>query len=97
MGRCRNRHLMHERDFPSGYQIACLLRNPPPQSRISPARGRRGVGVTFSIEAYEKNDAGDLHVCVDVDAGIPALSMIYGAPSYVFWKRTDGSVHYGGT
>ena len=59
---------------------------------ISFNRTIEGVAVSFSIEAYETNAAGDLHVCVDVDANIPTLS--FASPSYVFWKRKDGSSHY---
>jgi hypothetical protein len=63
-----------------------------PAEEISFDRLIDGVRVSFSIEAYERNDAGDLHVCVDVDAGIPTLS--FASPSYVFWKRVDGTTYY---
>jgi len=60
-----------------------------PAEEISFSRLIEGVSVGFSVEAYEKNAAGDLHVCIDVDAKIPTLSL--ASPSYVFWKRVDGS------
>jgi len=63
-----------------------------PAEDISFARVIEGVSVSFSVEAYHRNSAGDLHVCVDVDAKIPTLSLV--SPSYVFWKRADGSVYY---
>jgi hypothetical protein len=63
-----------------------------PAEEISFDRLIEGVSVSFSIEAYEKNGAGDLHVCIDVDAKIPTLSL--ASPSYVFWKRIDGSTYY---
>jgi hypothetical protein len=59
---------------------------------ISFDRTIEGVSVSFSIEAYETNAAGDLHVCMDVDAAIPTLWPT--KPSYVFWKRKDGSCYY---
>jgi hypothetical protein len=63
-----------------------------PAEEISCNRHIDGVNVSVSIEAYQRNEAGDLHVCVDVDAKIPTLSVT--SPSYVFWKRADGSCYY---
>jgi hypothetical protein len=63
-----------------------------PAKEISCNRHIDGVNIGVSIEAYERNEAGDIHVCVDVDAKIPTLSVT--SPSYVFWKRPDGSCYY---
>ncbi|MBW2519875.1 MAG: hypothetical protein JRD88_05905 [Deltaproteobacteria bacterium] len=52
-----------------------------------------GANIYISLEAYEENDAGDLHICIDVSASIPTFPL-QPLPSYVFWKRQDGSVYY---
>lgn len=64
-----------------------------PAEALSFSRTIEGVNVHFSIEAYDENDAGDLHICLDVDASLPTAT--FARPSYVFWKRRDGSVDYG--
>ncbi len=64
-----------------------------PAEEISFSRQIDGILVYFSIEAYERNESGDLHVCVDVEALIPTFPYMK-RPSYVFWKCRDGSVHY---
>lgn len=63
-----------------------------PPEQLSFSREIDGIEVGFSIEAYEENDQGDVHVCVDVDASLPTASLVL--PSYVFWKRRNGSVDY---
>jgi len=61
-----------------------------PAEEISFAQEIDGIAVSFSIEAYERNASGDLHVCVGADLAIfPFLP-----PSYVFWKRPDETIHY---
>ncbi len=62
-----------------------------PAEEISFKRVIDGIEVNFSIEAYDRNQAGDIHVCVDVDSNIPTLWL--ASPSYVFWKRTDESIY----
>jgi len=59
---------------------------------ISFTREIDGIAVSFSIEAYERNASGDLHVCVDVDADFALFPL--PSPSYVFWKRPDETVYY---
>jgi hypothetical protein len=64
-----------------------------PAEEISFSRVINGIEVSFSIEEFNENKAGDLHICMDVNAKIPTF--LFGLPSYVFWKRRDGSVDYG--
>lgn len=64
-----------------------------PVEVISFSREINSATVFFSLEAYEKNTAGDLHICVDVKGSIPTFPYLL-LPSYVFWKRVDGSVYY---
>lgn len=47
--------------------------------------------LSFSAEAYNKKDNGDLCFCIDA-GGLPTPSNI--KPSYQFYKRPDGSVYY---
>jgi hypothetical protein len=63
-----------------------------PAEEISFTREIDGVTVWFSIEVYERNTVGDIHVCVDVDANLPLFPL--ASPSYVFWKRLDGTIYY---
>jgi hypothetical protein len=63
-----------------------------PAEEISFSRVIDGVEVVFSIEAYDRNRAGDIHVCVDVNSSIPTFWWLL--PSYVFWKRADESIYY---
>ena len=63
-----------------------------PAEEISFTRVIDNIPISFSVESYEKNKDGDLHICVDVDARLPTLSII--SPSYVFWKKTDETVYY---
>lgn len=64
-----------------------------PAEEISFIREFENVKVSFSVEGYEKNEKGDLHLCVDVDARIPTFPYIK-KPSYVFWKKQDGNIYY---
>jgi hypothetical protein len=64
-----------------------------PSEKISFSRQINGIDVFFSIEAYETKSNEDIHVCVDIDSNIPTFPYIK-QPSYVFWKRKDGSVYY---
>lgn len=44
-----------------------------------------GEEVTFSVEPFDRNERGDLHICVDVrPAHAPVMGRVF--PSYVFWK-----------
>jgi hypothetical protein len=63
-----------------------------PAEEISFTRVIDNIPISFSVESYEKNKDGDLHVCLDVDAKLPTLSITL--PSYVFWKKADGGVYY---
>jgi hypothetical protein len=63
-----------------------------PSEEISFKRVIEGIEVVFSIEAYDRNQAGDIRVCADVDSNIPSFWL--ALPSYIFWKRTDESVYY---
>lgn len=62
-----------------------------PAEVLSFARSYDGHEVYFSLEAYEENRQGDLHICVDCSA--PTIQRGGWLPSYVFWKRPDGSVY----
>jgi hypothetical protein len=64
-----------------------------PSEDLSFSRQIDGIHVTFSLEAYEVNENGDIHICIDVDSKIPTFPYIK-RPSYVFWKQRDGSVYY---
>ena len=64
-----------------------------PAELISFSREIEDVTVYFSLEVYEENKSGDVHVCIDVDADIPTFPY-FRLPSYVFWKRKDESVYY---
>lgn len=64
-----------------------------PAEVISFSREIDNVTVSFSLEAYEENKAGDLHMCVDVDARISKFPYLK-IPSYVFWKKKDGGIYY---
>jgi hypothetical protein len=63
-----------------------------PAEEISFTREIDSGTVWFSIEAYERNTVGDIHVCVDVDANLPLFPL--ASPSYVFWKKLDGTIYY---
>lgn len=64
-----------------------------PAEELSFSRVIDGVRYHFSIEAYEENETGGRHVCIDVSADLP--TGLAALPSYVFWKCPDGRVHYG--
>jgi len=51
-----------------------------------------GRAVYFSAEVVDVRPNGDLFICIDAD-GLPTLWGV--KPSYVFYKRPDGSIHYG--
>lgn len=59
---------------------------------ISFSRVFDGERLYFSLEAFNTNDRGDLHICMDCSPERKAVFKWY--PSYVFWKRRDGSVYY---
>jgi|SRR6266540_5757570 len=63
-----------------------------PAEEISFSRVVQGTKIHFSIEQYEQSRDGDIHICIDVDAGIPLFPL--PGPSYMFWKRSDGTVYY---
>jgi hypothetical protein len=52
-----------------------------------------GVTVQYSVHVREIRSDGDAHVWIDVDA--PLTTWFGAKPSYQFFKRPDGSVHYG--
>lgn len=92
--RARNRALLRRAADEAGKDIETwsyetLSR---PAEEISFTRIVQGVAVSFTVEAYDTNAAGDLHICVDVRADLPLAP--FPAPSYVFWKRRDGTVRY---
>jgi len=92
--RARNRAFLRRAGDEVGKEIetwpyAALSR---PAEEISFAREIDGIAVRFSIEAYETNASGDLHVCVDVEGALAVFP--FASPSYVFWKRPDGSAYY---
>lgn len=47
--------------------------------------------ITFSAEAYDRQKDGTIYFCIDAD-GLPTFLGI--KPSYHFYKRPDGSIHY---
>lgn len=47
--------------------------------------------ITFSAEAYNRHKDGTICFCIDAD-GLPTFLGI--KPSYHFYKRLDGSIHY---
>ncbi len=47
----------------------------------------------FTVECIGGDSGGELHICVDAHGGPPTLLGV--KPSYVFYKRPDGTVHYG--
>lgn len=63
-----------------------------PAEEISFDREIEGQTFSFSLEAFNENVNGDLHICVDCRPEKASLFRAY--PSYVFWKRRDGSVSY---
>ena len=51
-----------------------------------------GYNISFSGEAcLQKN--GDIHYTLDLHCNVPFIA--WALPSYVFYKRKDGSVYYG--
>lgn len=63
-----------------------------PAEELSFARDFQGQQVQFSLEAYESNEQGHLHLCLDAR---PTSDLGWGPlPSYVFWKRPDGTSYY---
>ena len=52
-----------------------------------------GRPVVFTIERIGRRRDGDLHLCIDARGGPRTLLGV--KPSYVFFKRPDGTVHYG--
>ena len=64
-----------------------------PAEDISFIREINGISISFSIDAYEKNNIGDIHICIDVNSNIPTFPYIK-LPSYIFWKKQNESVYY---
>src|SRR5579863_3650757 len=62
-----------------------------PAEQGSTKRVFDGHMLSFSAEAFNVNKDGDVGFCVDA-AGLPTLFEV--KPSYQFWKRKDGSIHY---
>jgi hypothetical protein len=52
-----------------------------------------GVSARFQVDCYNVLAGGELAICVDAHGGPSTFLGI--KPSYHFFKRRDGSVHYG--
>lgn len=64
-----------------------------PAEEISFSREIDGQRIGFSLEANDENELGDLFICMDCQPEkVPFFTFLL--PSYVFWKRRDGSVYY---
>lgn len=66
-----------------------------PAEEISSSRKLDGQTVWFSLEACDENSEGDLHICMDCDIEKTSFwDHFKWYPSYLFWKRPDGSVYH---
>jgi hypothetical protein len=63
-----------------------------PAEELSFTREVNRLPIVFSIETYDQSQSGDLHICIDVKARLPLFP--FPSPSYVFWKRPNGTVYY---
>jgi hypothetical protein len=64
-----------------------------PADGFSGERTIDGLEVEFSAHVMEIRPNGDAQFWIDVDA--PLATWFGAKPSYQFFKRPDGSVHYG--
>lgn len=63
-----------------------------PAEEISFFREIEGQRIGFSLETHDENDLGDLLICMDCHPEKVSF-FTFLLPSYVFWKRRDGSVY----
>ncbi len=74
-----------------GWPYEALDRDAEEQPPI--VRDVDGARLTFLIDRWERRSDDELAICIDA-SGLPTLAGV--KPSYVFFKRRDGSVHYSG-
>lgn len=66
-----------------------------PAEELSFSREFDDETVWFSLEACDESKSGDLLICVDCSLeNRKFLDRFKWQPSYLFWKRPDGSVYY---
>lgn len=75
-----------------GWPYAALRRRAEEQPPI--ARVVDGCPAAFQVDCIGTAPDGELHISIDARGGPPTLPGVKS--SYVFYKRPDGTVHYGG-